>query len=317
MTRFDQLLASEKPIILDGAMGTELEYQGYNVAGNLWSAKYLAQDASALTKIHLDYLRAGATIITSASYQASFPGLLEAGYAEEEIPTLLQKSVHLVQQAITTYWSSLSQEEKETRIYPLAAASLGPYAAYLADGSEYTGVYQVSKEELKTFHLPRIQALLEAKPDLLLIETIPNFLETEALLELLETDFSTVQALISFTSQDGATISDGTPIEEVADLCDKCPQILAIGLNCTAPHHISSLLKKMRGVTQKPLATYPNSGEIYDGIHKTWHQDPDNQHTLAENSLEWAKEGVQIFGGCCRTRPSDIQNLAQQLTKQS
>lgn len=313
MGNLKELLAQQKTIILDGALGTEMEYRGHDISSDLWSAQYLLHQPEVIQEIHEAYVLAGSDVITTASYQATIPGLVRAGLSETEAIKVIASTVTLAQAAIASAWERLDENERQGRPYPLVAASVGPYAAYLADGSEYTGIYQVTAEELKDFHRPRIETLIEAGADFLALETIPNFLEVEVLVDLLTEEFPGVEAYMSFTSQDGEHLSDGTPIELAAERCQAEDTILALGLNCTAPHHIQGLLKKLVAVTDKPLLTYPNSGEIYDGQTKTWHQDPDHDHTLAENSLIWQGYGVRLFGGCCRTRPSDIAELAQKL----
>ena len=311
MTSFNYLLAANDCLILDGALGTELERRGFDVTGKLWSAKYLLEKPEAIQNLHEIYLRTGADIITTASYQATLYGLKEAGLSEREALEIIKLTVTLAESARDKVWKGLSDEEKAHRPYPLISGDVGPYAAYLADGSEYTGAYNLSQDEYKAFHRPRIQALLEAGCDLLGIETIPNADEARALLNLLATEFPETEAYISFTAQDDAHISDGTAIEELAEMCNQSPQILALGINCSAPKVFAGLLDRIRLVTDKPLVTYPNSGEIYDGSTQTWTASPDKSHTLLENILSWQQKGAKIVGGCCRTSPDDIAYLVQ------
>ena len=225
---------------------------------------------------------------------------------------LFKETVFLAQAAVKNVWQGLSLDEQQ-RSYPLIAGSVGPYAAYLADGSEYTGAYHLSEEEFKDFHRPRIQALLDAGCDLLALETIPNGAETEALVHLLSEEFPQVEAYLSFTAQTVSAISDGTLIEEVGRLAQSSPQVLAVGFNCTAPHLIAPLLEKLKQVCDKPLLAYPNSGEVYNGVTNTWQDNPEQQLCLTDYSHLWKKQGVQLFGGCCRTRPEDIRQLAGEL----
>lgn len=314
MGRFKDLLTSQDNLILHGALGTELEYRGYDVSGKLWSAKYLLEDPQAIQDIHETYLRAGSDIVTTASYQATLPGLEEYGLSEEEAKVVIASTVSIAKAARDQVWSELAGEEQAKRPYPLISGDIGPYAAYLADGSEYTGAYgSVTKKELMDFHRPRIAIVQDQGVDLLALETIPNLLEVQALVDLLASEFPDMEAYMSFTSQDGLSISDRTPIAEVAPLVDDSRQILAFGLNCSSPSVYPSFLQGLRNYSQKPLVTYPNSGEVYDGASQTWTKDPDHSHTLLENTLEWQKLGAKVVGGCCRTRPSDIQILSSRL----
>ena len=311
MGKFKDLLEKQEIIILDGALGTELERLGYDVSGKLWSAQYLLDQPRIIQDVHESYVRAGSDIITTSSYQASIPAFIEAGLTPEKGYDLLKETVFLARKAIENVWQALSPEEKNQRPYPLVAGSIGPYAAYLADGSEYTGNYQLSEEEYRDFHRPRIQALLEAGSDLLAIETIPNGAEAAAILRLLAEEFPQNEAYLSFVAQSENAISDGTKIEELGNLAQESPQVLAVGFNCTAPHLIALLLDALGQVCNKPLLTYPNSGETYNGLTKTWHDDPEQERSLLENSKLWQNQGVRLFGGCCRTRPKDIAQLAK------
>lgn len=311
MGKFKDLLDKQEIIILDGALGTELESRGYDVSGKLWSAQYLLDKPQIIQDVHESYVRVGSDIITTSSYQASILAFVEAGLTPEKAYDLLKETVYLAQKAIKNVWQALSQEEQKQRPYPLVAGSVGPYAAYLADGSEYTGDYQLSEEEFRDFHRPRIQALLEAGSDLLAIETIPNGAEAAALLRLLAEEFPQAEAYLSFVAQSENAISDGTKIEELGNLAQESPQVLAVGFNCTAPHLIAPLLDALGQVCNKPFLTYPNSGETYNGLTKTWHDDPEQERSLLENSKLWQNQGVRLFGGCCRTRPEDIAQLAK------
>ena len=313
MGAFKDLLEKQEIIILDGALGTELERQGYDVSGRLWSAKYLLENPQIIQGLHEDYVRAGSDIITTSSYQASIPAFVEEGLSLDKAHELFKETVLLAQAAVKNVWGRLSLDEQNQRFYPLIAGSVGPYAAYLADGSEYTGSYHLSEEEFKDFHRPRIQALLDAGCDLLALETIPNGAEAAAILRLLAEEFPKTEAYLSFVAQSDNTISDGTKIELLGRLAQESPQVLAVGFNCTAPHLIAPLLENICQVCDKPLLTYPNSGEIYNGLTKTWHDDLEQNLCLLDYSQLWKKQGVQLIGGCCRTRPEDIRRLAGEL----
>lgn len=310
MGRFKELLEKNEYVILHGALGTELEYRGYDVSGKLWSAKYLLENPQYIKDIHKDYIRAGADLVTTSTYQATFEGLAAVGLSCLEAEDLIRLTVDLAKEAREEVWLELSEIERIQRTYPLISGDVGPYAAYLADGSEYTGDYgTIDLVALKDFHRRRIELLLEQGAELLALETIPNYLEAQALIDLLAEDFPEVEAYMSFTSRDGQSISDGTPIEKIAELVNSSEQILAVGLNCTAPSLYEAFLGRLREKTEKPFVTYPNSGEVYDGATQTWTERADDSHSLLDNTLAWHKLGAKIVGGCCRTRPADIASL--------
>ena len=313
MTIFKDYLENNSPLILHGALGTEMEALGYDISGKLWSAKYLLEKPEVIQKIHETYVATGADLITTSSYQATLPGLMEAGLTEKEAEQIIVLTVQLAKNARDKVWTALDETEKAKRPYPLISGDVGPYAAYLANGSEYSGDYgQITIKELKDFHRPRIQILLDQGVDLLALETIPNRLETQALIELLAEEFPEAEAYMSFTVQIPDAISDGTSLAEMAKLVSQSNQILAVGINCSSPLLYNQALVFLKNAG-KALITYPNSGEVYDGDSQIWKPKDKDALTLVEHSKYWhAHFGVKILGGCCRTRPNDIKSLYQE-----
>lgn len=313
MATFKDYLENNYPLILHGALGTEMEALGYDISGKLWSAKYLLEKSEVIQELHETYVAAGADLITTSSYQATLPGLVEAGLTEKAAEQIIALTVRLAKAARDKVWGALDETEKAKRPYPLISGDVGPYAAYLANGSEYSGDYgKITINELKDFHRPRIQILLDQGVDLLALETIPNRLETQALIELLAEEFPEAEAYMSFTVQIPDAISDGTSLAEMAKLVSQSNQILAVGINCSSPLLYNQALSFLEN-TGKALITYPNSGEVYDGDSQTWKPKDKDALTLVEHSKYWhAHFGVKILGGCCRTRPNDIKALYQE-----
>ena len=297
-------------LIIDGGLATELEFAGHYLRDSLWSARLLAEAPDAIEKVHMDYLVAGADCIVSASYQASIPGFVERGATESEAENLIRKSVHLAVEARDRFWDRV--ENRVARRKPLVAAGVGPYGAYLANGAEFTGDYDLDEEGLVAFHRKRWHMLAATGADLLACETVPSFAESRALASLL-TETPDVQAWLSFSCRDGEHISDGTSIGRAVELLDPTPQVAAVGVNCTARSHILDLIGVLRSVTEKPVVVYPNSGETYDAQRKCWTgiADPGD---FADAGLGWFDAGARLLGGCCRTRPETIRRLRQTLT---
>ena len=313
MATFKDYLENNSLLILHGALGTEMEALGYDISGKLWSAKYLLEKSEVIQELHETYVAAGADLITTSSYQATLPGLVEAGLTEKAAEQIIALTVRLAKAARDKVWGALNETEKAKRPYPLISGDVGPYAAYLANGSEYSGDYgKITINELKDFHRPRIQILLDQGVDLLALETIPNRLETQALIELLAEEFPEAEAYMSFTVQIPDAISDGNSLAEMAKLVSQSNQILAVGINCSSPLLYNQALSFLEN-TGKALITYPNSGEVYDGDSQTWKSKDKDALTLVEHSKYWhAHFGVKILGGCCRTRPNDIKSLYQE-----
>ncbi|PJI08648.1 MULTISPECIES: homocysteine S-methyltransferase [Clostridium] len=289
--------------ILDGALATELEKRGCNINDSLWSAKVLAKNPEIIEAVHYDYFVSGADCAITSSYQATIDGFMNKGYSKSEAESLIKNSVKIAKQARDKFWEEPSN--RINRPKPFIAGSVGPYGAYLADGSEYRGDYKITEEELMEFHRPRIKLLLEAGADILACETIPNLAEAKAITKLLQ-EFPDVYAWISFSCKNDYEISDGTPIKECAEFLNSCTQVAAIGMNCTAPKYINSLIKEIKSVSDKPIVVYPNSGEEYDAKSKTWHGNSSSE-AFSSAAKEWFHSGAKLIGGCCRTTPADIK----------
>jgi len=300
-----QLLADHPTLILDGALATELEARGCDLSDPLWSAKVLIENPELIYQVHLDYFRAGAQCAITASYQATPQGFLRRGLDHAQSLALIAKSVQLAQRARSDY---LAAQPLAAPL--LVAGSVGPYGAYLADGSEYRGDYRLPQEEMMAFHRPRIAALAKAGVDLLACETLPSFSELQALLALLR-EFPTLGAWFAFTLRDSRHLSDGTPLAEVLAALHGNPQVLAIGLNCIALEQVAPALRQLAVEADKPLLAYPNSGEHYDAVSKTWHACGGEHGSLAERAGEWQTLGARLIGGCCRTTPQDIRAIAE------
>lgn len=302
---FDPFIERYGAAVLDGGLATELERRGADLNDSLWSARLLRDDPDLIRQVHSDYYWAGADCCIGASYQASIEGFKRRGYSVSEAAGLLTTSVRLVTEARDAYWEAVGQPA--TRPRPLVAASVGPYGAFLADGSEYTGIYDLDEEGLYHFHILRWDILVAAGPDLMACETIPSMTEALALGAILD-DSPGVPAWFSFSCRDGHHISDGTPISEVAGYVDQYDRVVAIGVNCTAPRYIPDLIREIRLVTTKPIVVYPNSGEQYDPVAKAWTGEsvPSEFGTY---SREWRKLGATVIGGCCRTTPDHIRQI--------
>lgn len=298
-------LAQQPWVILDGALATELERRGADLDDPLWSAKCLIERPDAIRAVHLDYFNAGADVATTATYQASFAAFAGHGIAPAAAAQLMRNAVTLGLQAREEFWAR--PQNRTGRLRPLIAASIGPYGAVLADGSEYRGHYALSERELEEFHRPRLQVLADSGADLLACETLPSLREALVLARLLR-EFPRAAAWISFSCRDGEHTCEGQRIADCAAQLNDFPQIVALGVNCTAPQHIAPLLRQMRGRTSKPLLAYPNSGEAYDAATKRWSA-VHAATCFADAAPAWYAAGARLIGGCCRTGPGDIAAL--------
>lgn len=297
---FVRALARREPTLLDGGLATQLEAQGHDLGTKLWSAALLRSDPQAIARAHRAYLEAGAECIISASYQASRQGFMGLGLSADEADRLIASAVGVAIAARDAF----VQEHPETPFIPLVAASVGPYGAVLHDGSEYRGGYGIDRAALRAFHEPRLRLLDACGADVLACETIPDSDEACVLAELLAT--ARTPAWISFSCRDGRSISDGTPINEAAARFRDHPKVLAVGVNCTAPQFVTSLIHEIRrAVPGKAVVVYPNSGERYEARDNSWHGTV-TPLDCAAAAGEWRAAGATLIGGCCRMGPAHI-----------
>jgi homocysteine S-methyltransferase len=331
--------------VLDGGLATELERRGVSLDGPLWSARAIRDEPEAIVAVHRDYLEAGADCLLTASYQASTLGYAEAFAQKENVAgfeagawaepepwqvgadaspeaavdfspearifamaraatrAALTNSVRLASEARAQYRAA-----GHTRPV-LIAASLGPYGAALHNGAEFHGNYRVSFTELVDFHRERIEVLAprgELKgADFLAFETVPSLEEARAIVAALAA-FPRVAAWVSFSCRDMESVSHGESLTSCAKMLDAVDQVVAVGINCTAPGLITPLLQRLCAATAKPAIVYPNSGEGWDAVRRCWTgtADVDGYGALAE---QWFAAGAQIVGGCCRTGPAHIR----------
>jgi homocysteine S-methyltransferase len=290
------------PLLLDGGLSNELESRGCDLNHKLWSARLLDSDIRSIIQAHMAYLEAGAKCLITASYQASIPGFMDYGFTKDEAEQLILRSVWAAEEAI--------KESGNKEVY--IAASIGPFGAYLGDGSEYHGNYGINDATLKQFHEERIQLLGLSNADFFACETIPSLQEAKVLCEILND--ANKQAWVSFSCKDEIHLNDGTPIRECAKLFAKHPKVFAIGVNCTKPEYISSLIQELRAVPHsKKIVVYPNSGETYEANTKSW----SGEATCVLLSKEWLELGADIIGGCCRVGPEHIKSIASVLDQNS
>jgi homocysteine S-methyltransferase len=304
--RFAGLLA-DGPVALDGGLASELEARGHDLRDALWSARLLADAPGAVRDVHLDYLRAGARVLVSASYQASRSGFAARGIASAEADALLVRSVELAREA-----RALAVAEGVPGADGvLVAASVGPYGATLHDGSEYRGRYGVPAGRLADFHAERLAALARAGPDLFAVETVPDVEEAAVLVEALAAHPG-VPAWLAYSCRDAATTSAGQPYAEAVRVAAAGSTVVAVGVNCTAARHVGGLLAVARRETGLPLVAYPNAGGAWEPATGRWR----DQATalLPEDVVRgWVDEGARLVGGCCGLGPAAVRGIAATL----
>lgn len=277
-------------IKLDGGLSTALEINGNKLSTSLWTGELIRTAPNEITKAHLDFIDAGAQIIITSAYQLSYLGCENRGWSSAQTDEALYKSTQLAIDAV-------SQSGQAVKV----AASVGPYGAALADGSEYRGNYGVGKSALRDFHARRIEVLIASNPDYLALETMPDTQEVEVLLDLLSD--SPIPYWVSYSCKEGNQTNAGQSFASAVDLAQSA---MAVGVNCTAPELITGLLSSASSAV--PYVVYPNSGRSWDAVGKVWIGT--TQVGFADSLVkEWMDQGAEIIGGCCGIGPKEITSL--------
>lgn len=278
-------------IKLDGGLSTALENNGNNLNTSLWSGELIRYKPDEISRAHLDFINAGSQIIITSSYQISYLGCKKRGWSDLQVEQALRDSTSLAKAAV-------NKSGKDVKI----AASVGPYGAALADGSEYKGDYGVSKSALKDFHARRLDILISTSPDYLALETMPDTFEVEVLVELLKD--CPIPYWISYSCKEGNQTNAGQSFQSAVDIAQGA---MAVGINCTKPELIKDLLHSAK--SNKPYVVYPNSGRAWDADRKIW---TGSTRTGFSNKLiqEWVEAGAQIIGGCCGIGAAEINELS-------
>jgi homocysteine S-methyltransferase len=179
----------------------------------------------------------------------------------------------------------------------------------LADGSEYTGRYGLSIEELTAFHAPRMRLLIDRAPDLLAIETIPSLDEARAIAQAMPHEAP--PAWWSFTCRDEEHLADGSAFVDAVVVASNAPRTTAVGVNCTDPRFVEPLVRAAARRSGLPVVVYPNRGASWNATAKRWNRDAIDD--LASLAPRWRDAGARLIGGCCGTLPADIRAIASAL----
>lgn len=296
-------------IVLDGGLGTLLEARGNDVTGQLWSAQILRDRPGEVLAAHLDFFAAGARIATTASYEVTYEGLAAIGGGRDEADELLRRSVEVARRAV----DEAAAQDGEDDVDRWVAASIGPYGAGPGRGTEYDGDYGLTVAELAAWHRPRIKVLASTDADVLLAETTPSILEVEALAEGLAD--AALPAMLSVTVADGK-LRDGTDLSEVTRVLAGVRNIGALGVNCCQAEDALAAVRILAEGTDRPLMAYPNSGERWDHIARTWEPREKGELTPLGAVPDLLEAGVRFLGGCCRVTPREIEAMTGLIGKQ-
>ena len=282
---------SNRTLILDGPLGTELTRRGFDVDRPGWSARALVENPELVLQIHLDYVAAGANLLTANTFRTHAVNLKEWSPAQNA-RELTSIAVELAQQAAGNAC--------------LVCGSVSPL------GDSYRPQTSLSEDWLIEQHEKMLDELTSVGVDILLVETQTTFRELKVILRLIE-QYS-IPTMLSVVSFDGLHLLDGTPLPDIAELVTRS-KIVALGCNCVPVEIVNTVLNSLKD-NQLPKIVYANSG--YQNAEGTWFQSLGanlDEHT--ELAKSWIQQGVRILGGCCGTEVPLIAKFAEKFGEDS
>jgi homocysteine S-methyltransferase len=277
--------------VVDGGLSTALEELGHHLDGALWTAQAVIDRPELIVAAHRRFVEAGADVVITSSYQASVDGFVRAGLDAAAARAALASTTELARRSGARF----------------VAASVGPFGAYLADGSEYRGTYAASWDEVRAYHRGKLEVLADTGADVIGVETIPTLTEAEIVLDELAR-LGSPPAWLTFTCADAARTCGGEPLADVIAAVERAPSLVAVGVNCTDPRYVTPLLVAARAAIDLPFVVYPNHGRAWDAEAKCWIGDGDAD--LAERAQEWVALGARLIGGCCGVGADGVRAIA-------
>ncbi|HLA44028.1 MAG TPA: homocysteine S-methyltransferase family protein [Aggregatilineales bacterium] len=281
---FENRLAQEKPLLLDGATGTELTRRGVDTGLPLWSAGALESHPEVVRQIHLDYLNAGADIITTNTFRTHARNVRGSARAKQ----MTLKAVKLAREAV-----------ESTGTDALIAGSVAPledcYSPHLTPPAGYC----------QREHMQMIENLAQGGVDFCLIETMNTIHEACAAASAARV--MKIPFAVSYILDENQNLLSGEALQDAVNAIIPL-EPSAILINCIPTRHISAALVALRGLTDLPLGAYGNMGtpEDVQGWAFEGHIEPDD---YCEFAVEWLNIGAKIIGSCCGSSPAHTHSL--------
>lgn len=286
---FKERLNKGQLILFDGAMGTMLQH--YGMKGGELPERYNIEKKEIIKQIHLDYLEAGANVLTTNTFGANSHKLKGTGL---EVNEVIGEAVAIARAAI-----------KESLNGAYVALDIGPIGQLMEPMGtlSFDQAYELVKEE--------VLAGVKAGCDLVLLETMTDIYELKAaILAIKENSDLPILATMTFEAN-GRTLT-GTDPETMVNILEGLG-VDALGMNCSlGPVESKVILAEILKYASIPVMIQPNAGlpEIRNG--ETVYSITEDQ--FVSEALEFAKDGVSIIGGCCGTTPSYIRKITSALS---
>jgi S-methylmethionine-dependent homocysteine/selenocysteine methylase len=283
-------LAARELLVLDGALGTELERRGSPSELPLWSARALTLAPELVATIHRDYLEAGADVLTANTFRTQQRTLDSVG---ARAPDLTHTAVEIARRIADS-------ADREIFVVGSAPPLEDCFRPDLVP----------SDRALTREHAAHAEQLAAAGVDGILIETMNCSREALAALRAART--TGLPALVSFVCWTGAQLLSGESLQSALEVvATEGPD--AVLVNCLPPSNVSACLAVLRGLS-RPFGLYPNLGAP---TAAGGHSEPLDPAELAELAASWRKTGASILGGCCGTTPAHTHAMVQRFRNQA
>ena len=290
--RFRERLGTGAPILLDSAMGTELQRRDANTTLPLWSAQALLKDPELVWTIHGDDAASGAEILTANTFRTHARTLAKAGMGE--------RSAELSALAIQLAHQGASLRGREIFV----AGSLSP----LEDC--YRPDLAPDQASVEREHAAQARFLADAGVDLILAETHNSVREAKAAAQAARA--TGLPFVVSIVTDGAGRLLSGEPIAAAVDaLLPLSPD--ALGINCVPARRLASDLEALAAAAPGcALAAYGNLGLPADGPGWAFTEDLEPP-AYAEEARGWIARGARIVGGCCGTTSSHTRAVRQMI----
>jgi S-methylmethionine-dependent homocysteine/selenocysteine methylase len=287
-------LGAGPALLLDAAMGSDLDRRGMPTTLPLWSALGLLERPDLVQAIHRDNLEAGADIITTNTFRSTARTLRKAGLDESAADGLDRLAVEL----------AMAARAEAGRRDALIAGSIAPLDEC------YDPIFETADDIALAEHATQARNLAAAGVYFLLIETMPTIREAVLTTQAaLQTGLPVTVGFVCAPAEAGgaARLMSGESLADAVAALRPFP-VTMIFANCAAPAVISSALAQLRDLTEIPLGGYANVGHVDDDVG--W--DPRGSlrgDAYAEAAAQWLDLGARVIGGCCGTHPEHTRAL--------
>jgi S-methylmethionine-dependent homocysteine/selenocysteine methylase len=291
---FHQRLERGELVLLDGALGTELERRGVATPLPLWSAQAILDAPDTLRQVHEDYARAGADVLAAATFRTTPRFMAKAERPASDADRLTESAIRLAAEG---------RERAGTGRQVWIGGSLGPLEDCYRPGDA------PSREAMEREHAGQAKRLARAGADLLLLETFNRI--DEAVVAATAARETGLAFTVSFVCIGGAKLLSGEPLAEAIRAVEPLAPA-AVLVNCTPMDETAACLEVMSRTTHLPFGGYPNAGVVTPS--GAWRFDPEvTPGRFAAIAMEWIRTGAQVLGGCCGTTPEHIRALREAL----